>query len=368
MSIIEVKGLCKSFGALEVLKGVDLTVEEGEKIAVIGGSGCGKSVFLRSLELLEKPDAGVITIDGDEITKKGADVDAIRRKMGMVYQNFNLFTHMDVMDNLCLAPVRLLRMPRKDAEKRAMELLETVSLTGKAHAFPAVLSGGQKQRIAIARCLMMNPKVMLFDEPTSALDPTMVGEVLATIRQLAKRGMTMLIVTHEMAFARDVSDRVLFFAEKGIYEQGSPKELFDNPQGKRTQAFIRKLKTFSFHVAERGFDLMQLQGGIIRFCEKYGVEGPMSNRLQLVAEEMVFALLEGCYSKGDSPSIEIEIEYGEASGEMRIEYSAEGRAFNPMQSDGLTISTEPGIIILKKMAKRIDYRYENGVNRFIAVM
>ena len=368
MSIIEVKGLCKSFGTLEVLNGVDLTVEEGEKIAIIGGSGCGKSVFLRSLELLEKPDAGTITIDGDEITKKGADVDAIRHKMGMVYQNFNLFTHMDAMDNLCLAPVRLLHMPREDAEKRAMELLETVSLTGKAHAFPAVLSGGQKQRIAIARCLMMNPKVMLFDEPTSALDPTMVGEVLATIRQLAKKGMTMLIVTHEMAFAKDVSDRVLFFAEKGIYEQGAPKDLFGDPRRKLTQAFIRKLKTFSFHIADRDFDLMQLQGGIIRFCEKYGVGGSLSNRLQLVVEEMVYALIAGCCPSGESVSIEVEIEYGEASGETRIEYTAEGRAFNPMQADDLPQSAELGVTILKKMAKRIDYQYENGVNRFIAIL
>ena len=368
MSIIKVKGLCKSFGTLEVLNGVDLTVEEGEKIAIIGGSGCGKSIFLRSLELLEKPDAGAITIDGDEITKKGADVDTIRRKMGMVYQNFNLFTHMDVMDNLCLAPARLLHMPRKDAEERAMALLETVSLTGKAHAFPAVLSGGQKQRIAIARCLMMNPKVMLFDEPTSALDPTMVGEVLATIRQLAKKGMTMLIVTHEMAFARDVSDRVLFFAEKGIYEQGAPKDLFGHPRGKLTQAFIRKLKTFSFHIADRSFDLMQLQGGIIRFCEKYGVEGSLSSRLQLVVEEMVYALIAGCYGSGGNISIDVDIEYGEASGETRIEYAAGGRAFNPMESDDLPTSAELGVAILKKMARRIDYRYEDGVNRFIAIM
>ena len=207
MSLIEVKGLKKSFGSLEVLKGIDLTVEQGERIAIIGGSGCGKSVFLRSLCLLEKPDAGQIVIDGREITAKGAKIDEIRRSMGMVFQKFHLFSEMDVMDNLCLAPTRILKMPRAEAEKKAMELLSQVGLAARAHAWPTVLSGGQQQRIAICRCLMMEPKVLLFDEPTSALDPTMVGEVLAVIRMLAKRDMSMLIVTHEMNFAKEVANR-----------------------------------------------------------------------------------------------------------------------------------------------------------------
>ena len=233
MSLIEVKGLTKSFGSLEVLKGVDLSVEQGERVAIIGGSGCGKSVFLRSLALLEKPDAGQIFIDGREITAKGADVDEIRRSMGMVFQKFHLFSEMNVMDNLCLAPVRLLKMPREEAEKKALALLARVGLEDRANSWPTVLSGGQQQRIAICRCLMMEPKVLLFDEPTSALDPTMVGEVLAVIRMLAKRDMSMLIVTHEMNFAREVANRVLFFADGGIYEQGTPEELFDNPQRER---------------------------------------------------------------------------------------------------------------------------------------
>ena len=214
MSLIEVKGLRKSFGRLEVLKGVDLTVEQGERIAIIGGSGCGKSVFLRSLCLLEKPDAGQVFIDGKEITAaKGGQVDEIRRSMGMVFQKFHLFSEMDVMDNLCLAPTRIMKMSRDAAEQKAMELLAQVGLASRAHAWPTVLSGGQQQRIAICRCLMMEPKVMLFDEPTSALDPTMVGEVLAVIRMLAKRDLSMLIVTHEMNFAREVASRVLFFAD-----------------------------------------------------------------------------------------------------------------------------------------------------------
>ena len=190
MSLIEVKSLKKSFGPLEVLKGIDLTVEQGERIAIIGGSGCGKSVFLRSLCLLEKPDGGQVLIDGQEITAKGAKVDEIRRSMGMVFQKFHLFSEMDVMDNLCLAPMRLKGINRPEAEKKAMDLLEQVGLASRAHAWPTVLSGGQQQRIAICRCLMMEPKVLLFDEPTSALDPTMVGEVLAVIRMLAKRDMS----------------------------------------------------------------------------------------------------------------------------------------------------------------------------------
>ena len=186
-------------------------------------------MFLRSLCLLEKPDGGQVLIDGQEITAKGAKVDEIRRSMGMVFQKFHLFSEMDVMDNLCLAPMRLKGINRPEAEKKAMDLLEQVGLASRAHAWPTVLSGGQQQRIAICRCLMMEPKVLLFDEPTSALDPTMVGEVLAVIRMLAKRDMSMLIVTHEMNFAKEVANRVLFFADGVIYEQGKPTEIFDHP-------------------------------------------------------------------------------------------------------------------------------------------
>ncbi|MBQ7645903.1 MAG: amino acid ABC transporter ATP-binding protein, partial [Clostridia bacterium] len=212
MNVIEVKNLSKSFGKLKVLENVDLEVKKGEKIVILGGSGCGKSVFLRSLEMLEKPDSGTVSIMGEEITAKGAKIDVIRRKMGMVYQNFNLFSHMTVMENLCAAPCRLLKMPKNEAAEKANELLRTVGLSGKENAMPDTLSGGQKQRIAIARCLMMDPEILLFDEPTSALDPTMVGEVLATIRMLSMRGLTMIIVTHEMDFAKEIADRILFFA------------------------------------------------------------------------------------------------------------------------------------------------------------
>jgi len=354
MSLIEVKGLRKSFGSLDVLKGVDLTAEQGERIAIIGGSGCGKSVFLRSLCLLEKPDAGQIVIDGKEITARGADVDGIRRGMGMVFQKFHLFSEMDVMDNLCLAPTRILKMPRADAEKKAMELLAQVGLASRAHAWPTVLSGGQQQRIAICRCLMMEPKVLLFDEPTSALDPTMVGEVLAVIRMLAKRDMSMLIVTHEMNFAREVANRVLFFADGGIYEQGTPAEIFDAPKREKTVAFIHKIKYFSFEIQERGFDLMALQGGIQNFGEKYGLDQKRTYRLQICCEELIYELLAHCYPTGNDVNLKLSVSHAESDGSTQIDLSCGGAAYDPFNQaeDGL------GVTILKKMAKKIDCRRE----------
>ena len=358
MSLIEVKGLKKSFGSLEVLKGVDLTAEQGERIAIIGGSGCGKSVFLRSLCLLEKPDAGQILIDGKEITAKGAKVYEIRRSMGMVFQKFHLFSEMDVMDNLCLAPVRLKGMSRQEAEKKAMELLSQVGLAARAHAWPTVLSGGQQQRIAICRCLMMEPKVLLFDEPTSALDPTMVGEVLAVIRMLAKRDMSMLIVTHEMNFAREVANRVLFFADGGIYEQGTPAEIFDSPKKEKTVAFIQKIKYFTFDINRKDFDLMVLQGGIQTFGEKYGLESKRISRLQICCEELIYELLAHCYPDRDEVEMKLDISYAETDRTTRIALTCGGAVYNPFDQteDGL------GVTILKNMAKKMDYRQENGWN------
>ena len=364
MSLIEVKGLKKSFGSLAVLKGVDLSVEQGERIAIIGGSGCGKSVFLRSLCLLEKPDAGQILIDGKEITAKGAKVDEIRRSMGMVFQKFHLFSEMDVMDNLCLAPVRLKGMSREEAEKKAMDLLAQVGLAARAHAWPTLLSGGQQQRIAICRCLMMEPKVLLFDEPTSALDPTMVGEVLAVIRMLAKRDLSMLIVTHEMNFAREVASRVLFFADGGIYEQGTPEEIFDHPKKPKTVSFIQKIKYFSYEIRERNFDLMALQGGIQTFGEKYGINLKRTYRLQICCEELVYEMLNHCYPNGETPELQLDISYSEADRTTVIDLSCGGAPYNPFaqDDDGL------GVTILKQMAKRIDARRDGEINRVRIVL
>ena len=239
--MIEVKNLEKSFGKLCVLRGISETVKEKEVVCVIGPSGSGKSTFLRCLNLLEEPTGGDIFIDGEKINVPGVDIDQIREKLGMVFQNFNLFPHMTVLDNVTLAPVKVKGISRSAAEDSARRILEMVGLSDKADAYPASLSGGQKQRVAIARALAMEPEVMLFDEPTSALDPEMVGEVLNVMKDLAENGMTMVIVTHEMGFAREVADRVLFIDQGVIMEQGTPEELFNNPKNERTQSFLSKV-------------------------------------------------------------------------------------------------------------------------------
>ena len=240
-TLIEVKDLHKYYGKHEVLKGISTEICQGEVVAIIGPSGCGKSTFLRSLNLLEAPTKGNIIFEGKDITASGTDVDKIRQKIGMVFQQFNLFANMNIRDNITLAPVKLGIMTKEEAEKKALELLERVGLPDKAEAYPAMLSGGQKQRIAIARALAMNPDVMLFDEPTSALDPEMVGEVLGIMKELARDGMTMVVVTHEMGFAKEVANRVMFLDEKGIKEEGTPEEIFESPKSPRLQNFLKRV-------------------------------------------------------------------------------------------------------------------------------
>ncbi|MBE6605584.1 MAG: amino acid ABC transporter ATP-binding protein [Ruminococcaceae bacterium] len=235
---ITVKNLVKNFKHLEVLKGIDIEIKEGEVVCVIGPSGGGKSTFLRCLNRLEEPTGGEIYIDGTKITDKKVDINKVRRNIGMVFQNFNLFAHLTVKKNIMLAPTDLKIMSNDEAEKKAMELLKRVGLEDKADAYPHQLSGGQQQRVAIARALAMNPDIMLFDEPTSALDPEMVGEVLVVMRELANAGMTMVVVTHEMGFARDVADRVVFIADGVIAEEGTPEEIFNNPKNQRTKDFL----------------------------------------------------------------------------------------------------------------------------------
>ncbi len=239
--IIEVKDLKKSFGTLQVLKGINTEVQKGEVVVVIGPSGSGKSTFLRCLNLLETPTAGSIYVDGAEITDPKCDINLHRQKMGMVFQHFNLFNNMTILRNMTLAPMTLLKKIKEDAEARALALLRRVGLEDKANAYPSQLSGGQKQRIAIVRALCMDPEVMLFDEPTSALDPEMVGEVLDVMKELAQDGMTMVVVTHEMGFAREVGSRVLFMDEGVIMEENEPHEFFANPKCERLQSFLAKV-------------------------------------------------------------------------------------------------------------------------------
>ena len=237
--MIDVKGLKKNYGGLQVLKGVDLTINKGDCVVLVGPSGCGKSTFLRCLNRLEEPDGGHIIFNGKEVTDH--DIDHVRQKMGMVFQHFNLFPHLTVKKNITLAPVRLGLMKQPEADKKAMELLERIGLADKADTYPNMLSGGQKQRIAIVRALAMNPDVLLFDEPTSALDPEMVGEVLELMKELARDGMTMVVVTHEMGFAKEVGTRVMFVDDGQILEQSSPEQFFSNPQNDRLKDFLSKV-------------------------------------------------------------------------------------------------------------------------------
>jgi len=240
-AMIHVEGLCKSFGELDVLTGVDIDIQKGEVLVIIGPSGCGKSTFLRCLNMLENPTDGKIFLDGTEITNPKTNINKQRQKMMMVFQHFNLFPHMTILENLTIAPIKLKKMSKSEAEKRAMAILKRVGLDEKADSYPSQLSGGQKQRVAICRALAMEPDVILFDEPTSALDPEMVGEVLDVMKELANSGITMICVTHEMGFAREVASKIIFFDQGKIAESGTPDEVFSNPKNPRLRDFLSKI-------------------------------------------------------------------------------------------------------------------------------
>jgi len=240
-ALLQVRGLKKHFGHLEVLRGIDIDIHKGEVVAVIGPSGSGKSTFIRCLNRLEEPTAGEVIFEGQQINTKSADIDKIRQKIGMVFQNFNLFSNMTIMQNITAAPINVKKIPKDQAEERALKLLDRVGLKDKAAEYPVRLSGGQRQRVAIARALAMDPDILLFDEPTSALDPEMVGEVLNVMKELAEDGMTMVVVTHEMGFAREVSDRVIFIDQGVIQEENEPKEFFANPKNPRLKDFLNKV-------------------------------------------------------------------------------------------------------------------------------
>lgn len=240
-ALLQVRGLKKHFGHLEVLRGIDIDIHKGEVVAVIGPSGSGKSTFIRCLNRLEEPTAGEVIFEGQQINTKSANIDKIRQKIGMVFQNFNLFSNMTIMQNITAAPINVKKIPKDQAEERALKLLDRVGLKDKAAEYPVRLSGGQRQRVAIARALAMDPDILLFDEPTSALDPEMVGEVLNVMKELAEDGMTMVVVTHEMGFAREVSDRVIFINQGVIQEENEPKEFFANPKNPRLKDFLNKV-------------------------------------------------------------------------------------------------------------------------------
>jgi polar amino acid transport system ATP-binding protein len=317
--MIKVEHLSKKFDQLTVLQDINCEINEGEVISVIGPSGTGKSTFLRCLNLLEKPTGGHIYIDGEDILAKGANIPKLRQKMGMVFQSFNLYAHLTVMENLTLGPVKLLGKQKNEAETKGTELLRTVGLADKAMSFPDELSGGQKQRVAIARCLAMDPEILLFDEPTSALDPTMVSEVLAVIRRLAKEGMTMVIVTHEMEFSKNVSNRVFYMDEGFIYEEGNPKQIFDQPQKEKTRAFINRIRGFQYFVETETYDFYGMIGSLKAFCEKYLSPKTVGNVL-LLAEEM---------SVLQTPSYTLLVDYFEKKDSVTLSFRSKNNLIDP---------------------------------------
>ncbi len=351
--MIRIEHLCKRYGGLTVLKDINAEIEKGEIITIIGPSGSGKSTLLRCLNLLERPSGGSIYIDNTDLLARGTDVPGIRRKMGMVFQSFNLYAHLSVLENLTLAPVKLLGKGRAEAAGTAVELLKLVGLAEKAHSFPDELSGGQKQRVAIARCLAMEPEVILFDEPTSALDPAMTGEVLAVIRRLAGEGMTMLVVTHEMEFARNLSTRVFYLDEGVIYEQGPPEQIFEKQQKEKTRAFINRVRSYHYRINSPDYDLYAMNGEIAAFCSKHYLSRAVCDNVLLLAEEILLL-------QRDFTEITLTLAYHEKTGKLEVLCAAAGAPFNPLERGAG--ADDIGQKLIQSRSAGSEYRYEEGKN------
>ena len=360
--MIKIDHLSKSFGTLEVLKDVTVEIKAGEVISIIGPSGTGKSTFLRCINLLDRPDGGSISIDGVDILNPKTDVPKVRQKMNMVFQSFNLFSHLSVMDNLTLGPIKLLGMSKHDAERKSIDLLKVVGLAEKAESYPDELSGGQKQRVAIARCMAMDPKIILLDEPTSSLDPTMVSEVLSVIRRLAKDGMTMAIVTHEMDFARDVSNRVLYMDEGVIYEEGTPEQIFVHPQKEKTRTFINRIRSFTYHIGSPDYDLYALNAEIKTFCEKQILPVKTRQNLILLVEEM----LQYFNPILSTSLLDIHLAYSEKKESMEVVFESTGAAMNLL--DNKQLLEKSGLTRIRNVTDSIDYCRLNNKNRLTLIL
>lgn len=357
--MIRVQNLAKHYGDLVVLKDINIDINKGEIISIIGPSGTGKSTFLRCLNLLETPTGGRIFIDDVPLFDKSSNVPKIRQKMGMVFQSFNLYAHLSVLGNLTIGPVKLKGMSNKEATLKAVQLLKLVGLAEKAGNFPDELSGGQKQRVAIARCMGMEPEILLFDEPTSALDPTMVSEVLAVIRRLSREGLTMIIVTHEMEFARTISSRVLYMDEGVIYEEGPPLQIFENPQREKTKAFIHRIRSMHYHISSPDYDLYAMQAEMEAFCEKHMMPKKITDNVVLVAEETLIL-------QPDFSDISLTLSYAEKAGSLELECRSPGPAFNPLVESPL--NDDLGLKLIKAKCKSVRYTYDNGCNTLLLKM
>ena len=345
--MIRVEHLRKEYPTAIPLQDVKVEIHKGDVISVIGPSGTGKSTLIRCLNLLDRPTSGKIFINEEEITAKGADVARIRRKMGMVFQHFNLFPHMTVIENIMAAPMDLLGKSKQEAYDMGMELLRKVGLADKALNYPDVMSGGQKQRVAIARALAMEPEIILFDEPTSALDPTMIGEVQAVIRDLAKQGTTMIIVTHEM---KSAPIRVFYMDGGGVYEDGSPEQIFDNPQKERTRQFIRQLKVLEYPITSRDFDFIGFNTQIEEFGRKHRISQRSIYNIQSFIEEICVQII--LPQLKDSFEMLVTIEYSEKHNNTDVIIRYDGEVFDPTQTDN-----KLSLLLAKKATAEIVYQY-----------
>ncbi len=351
--MITVNHLKKEYENATPLKDVCVTINKGDVISIIGPSGTGKSTFIRCINRLETPTAGQIIVDGTDVTDPKCDISKVRRKMGMVFQSFNLFSHLTIVENCMVGPMKLLGRSKQEAYDKAMELLKNVGLADKALSYPDELSGGQKQRVAIARTLAMEPEIILFDEPTSALDPTMVGEVQAVIRDLAKQGLTMMIVTHEMKFAREVSNRVFYMDEGGIYEDGTPEEIFDHPKKAKTIRFIRHLKVFSERISSKTFDFIGFNTRLEEFGRKSDMSQKTIYRLQSIFEELCVQII--LPELSEEFTLETLVEYSAETDQCTMEIAFDGAKFDPRESDNIL-----SVKLVQNAVESIEYQHQDG--------
>ncbi len=346
--MISIRHLKKSYGDATPLRDISVDIKRGEVISIIGASGCGKSTLLRCLDMLERPDSGEIYIDGVNIFAPTSDECALRRKTGMVFQSYNLFRHMSALENVATAPVDLLALSPEQANANAMALLRSVGLGEKANSFPDELSGGQRQRVAIARALAMKPEIMLFDEPTAALDPSMVLEVLAAICSLAREGMTMIIATHKLAFARDVSTRILYLEDGVIYEDGTPEQVLDSPRRERTRRFVRSIRTFEFKISSHDFDCMSLLAGAEEFAKNNFLSRRQTRSLMLVCEELAANVI--VPQLGRRFTLTLTLGLDQSDGVLELEAVYGGRELNTIEN-----ADELSMKLIRSMVSSISY-------------
>lgn len=352
--MISIHNLEKAYENVTPLKDVNAEINKGDVISVIGPSGTGKSTLLRCINLLEVPTAGSIEIDGVNIMDKNTDLRKMRLKIGMVFQSFNLFSHKMVIENIMMGPMDLLGVSKQEAFDRGVHYLEMVGLRQKLYAYPDELSGGQKQRVAIARCLAMNPEIILFDEPTSALDPTMVGEVQAVIRKLAEEGLTMMVVTHDMKFSKEIANRIFYMDEGVVYEEGTPEEVFDHPKHEKTRAFVKRLRTWEYYINSEFFDLYAMNSSVEEFGRKQYLSSRQINNIQLVIEELVVN-----HIIKQTPHIAIQVGHFEVDNKIEMTFSYGGEQFNPYDTEKEDIIS---MLLTRQITGNVSYYYNHGTN------